>query len=61
MYRFEEDFLFSLRELQKYIKTETKKGSEQAAGEWTQFDSITEKKKTLQSSNLSGVWFYEYI
>lgn len=43
MYRFEEDFLFSLKELQKHMKTETKKGSEQAAGERTQFDSITEK------------------
>lgn len=57
MYRFEEDFLFSLRELQKYMKTETKKGSEQAAGEWTPFDSITEKKKknTSEFKSIRGL------
>lgn len=55
MYRFEEDFLFSLKELQKYIKTETKKGSEQAAGEWTQFDSITEKKNTSEFKSIRGL------
>lgn len=57
MYRFEEDFLFSLKELQKYIKTETKKGSEQAAGEWTQFESITEKKKknTSEFKSIRGL------
>lgn len=57
MYRFEEDFLFSLKELQKYIKTEMKKGSEQAVGEWTQFDSITEKKKHFRVQIYLGFGF----
>lgn len=48
--------------LEKTAKTHTngdEKGIGQAVGKWPQFDYIMEK--THQSSNLSWVWFYEYI
>lgn len=61
MYRFEEDFCFSLKKkkkLQKYTKTKDRRRVDRQR-EKGQFDYYT--KKTLQSLNLSLVWFYGYI